>query len=441
MSGRILVRVLSGPDAGLTRAVTGRCEVGRGADADLRLSDPAVSRRHAILEPRDGALVLVDTGSAAGTRLNGKRVTTTVLAPPGATVKVGETVLLVLVERLAPPRGGSRFVVVPEGDEALPVPLAGELMLGRDRASDVRVDHSSVSRRHAMLRESAGTVLLTDLDSPNGTRVNGQVVRGERRVLPGDGITLGTAPTVLTIEAAGSRGVATHQVNVRSETSPSSCGVSISAPPDATVDAVVAEVATFLGLRAGHLTRWRGYVQSSGTLLAGADRWSDLPLPRGELLTIAAFADLPGPVTAPDRQPARAQWASPPDPTVNTPPRTTAPPAPRELRAPMLPEGTELKGRGVLWQVAAGGVAVVAAAVVAVRFPQAMLFAVVAAVAGLATVAFGLLGDQSRRRHGVRTFETELAALEASLADCAATHADTWRGLSPDRDTMRSWVR
>ena len=469
MGGRIVVRVVSGPDAGLTRAIAARCEVGRGAGADLLLTDPSVSRRHAIVEPREGGLVVVDTGSAAGTRVNGKRVTTTVLAPAASLVKLGDSVLLVLEQRLAHHRGGG-FVVVPgEADGGRPVPLVGELMVGRDRTSDLCVDHSSVSRRHVMLRVSAGEVLVTDLDSANGTWINGQPLRGERRVLPGDGIRVGSAPAVLTVRATGSGGIAPHHLVVRSETSATGCAVVVAAPPDATVRAVVAEMARYLGLRAGAQTTWGAYVASSGVLLTGSDRWVDLPLPRGEVLTVAAFVngEVDGAVSAEaaeahleaggDEEPRAGHalrtapagralpppvaWADHPDPTVNTPPRATAPPAPRELRAPLLPEGTELKGRGLLWQVAGGGVAVIAAAVVAIRFPQAMLFAVVAAVAGLATVAFGVVGDQSRRRHGVRRFETDLARLDADLAKCAASQADTWRLLSPDRDSMRAWVR
>ena len=454
MGGRIVVRVVSGPDAGLTRAVATRCEIGRGAGADLLLTDPSVSRRHAILEPRGDGLVVVDTGSASGTRIDGKRVTTTVLAQPGSSVKVGDTVLLVLEQRVAQHHGAGGFVVVPGGaGGGRPVPLVGELMVGRDRASDVRVDHSSVSRRHAMVRVSAGEVLLTDLDSANGTYINGQPLRGEQRVLPGDGITVGSAPDVVTVRALGGGGLGPHHLVVRSETSAGGCAVAVAAPDDTSVRAVVAELARYLGLHAGAQTTWGAYLAGSGALLTGSDRWVDLPLPRGEVLTVAAFVtgELKASVgeeaggesggESGEELPSPVAWAELPDPTVNTPPRATAPPTPRELRAPMLPEGTELKGRGVLWQVAGGGVAVVAAAVVAIRFPQAMLFAVVAALAGLATVAFGVVGDQSRRRHGVRTFEKDLSRLDADLAECAAAQAEAWRLLSPERDSMRSWVR
>jgi len=67
-----------------------------------------------------------------------------------------------------------------------------ELLVGRHDASDVVVSHPSVSRRHARLSFRDGHWVLRDLDSTNGTRVNGKrVVRC--RLEPGDRLSLGSA--------------------------------------------------------------------------------------------------------------------------------------------------------------------------------------------------------------------------------------------------------
>ena len=55
----------------LTRPVT---LVGRSADADLRLADTGVSRKHAELRREGGGVVLVDLGSTNGSRVNGRPV-------------------------------------------------------------------------------------------------------------------------------------------------------------------------------------------------------------------------------------------------------------------------------------------------------------------------------------------------------------------------------
>jgi pSer/pThr/pTyr-binding forkhead associated (FHA) protein len=64
------------------------------------------------------------------------------------------------------------------------------LSLGRSRDCDVTIDDPSVSRRHAELhREHAGYAIV-DLDSTNGTQVNGEKV-SRAKLQPGDRITLG----------------------------------------------------------------------------------------------------------------------------------------------------------------------------------------------------------------------------------------------------------
>lgn len=437
MSGRILVRFVSGPDAGMARRVDARLSVGRGGDADLRLTDPSVSRRHALVEPRPEGLLVVDTGASAGTRVAGRRVVTPTLAKPGVSIRFGDSTALVLHLRAAPGGNGvPSLSAVHEGAQLASVPVRGEILLGRDRAGDLCIDHSSVSRRHATVRETQDGPVLTDLGSANGTRVNGQRVRGDRLLQPGDTVVLGSSRVSITLTAAHASAGAARDLQVTSETGLAVHAVSVQAPDDATVGDVVGALAAYLGLPDVAGTTWGAYVAASGSLLRSADRWADLPVQRGDLLTLAAFGD-PGLLEG-DLDDAR--WEGPADPTVNTPPRSTSLPALVEVATPALPEGTELKGRGVVWQIAAGGVAVLAAVVVALRFPTATLFAMVAAVAGLATIGFGILGEQARRRHGVRTFESELSRLDTRLAELSTQQGAMWRDLNPDRAALTEWV-
>lgn len=67
-----------------------------------------------------------------------------------------------------------------------------ELLLGRHYGCDVVIGHPSVSRQHLRLTFRDGRWILRDLDSTNGTRLNGKrVVRC--RLEPGDRLTLGSA--------------------------------------------------------------------------------------------------------------------------------------------------------------------------------------------------------------------------------------------------------
>lgn len=63
-------------------------------------------------------------------------------------------------------------------------------ILGRDLNSDVRLADPWVSRRHCVLDEIKGTLVVRDLGSKHGTFVNGH--RGsDSHVLPGDRLTIG----------------------------------------------------------------------------------------------------------------------------------------------------------------------------------------------------------------------------------------------------------
>ena len=74
--------------------------VGRGSDADLRINDPGISRRHAEIRVRPGGAVpsvsVIDLGSTNGLLVNGQRVQQASL-DDGSTVKVGNTTMTVRV--------------------------------------------------------------------------------------------------------------------------------------------------------------------------------------------------------------------------------------------------------------------------------------------------------------------------------------------------------
>jgi hypothetical protein len=67
-----------------------------------------------------------------------------------------------------------------------------ELLVGRHVECDLVLEHLSVSRRHARLSFRDGSWVLRDLDSTNGTRVNGRRV-GRCRLEAGDRLGLGSA--------------------------------------------------------------------------------------------------------------------------------------------------------------------------------------------------------------------------------------------------------
>ena len=81
----------------LTRQVT---HLGRGFAATLQLEDPGVSRRHAVVVQRGGAVRILDDRSANGTWVNGRRVFDEELHD-GDVIVMGRVVLVYRVIRAA----------------------------------------------------------------------------------------------------------------------------------------------------------------------------------------------------------------------------------------------------------------------------------------------------------------------------------------------------
>jgi pSer/pThr/pTyr-binding forkhead associated (FHA) protein/Fe-S-cluster-containing dehydrogenase component/CRP-like cAMP-binding protein len=223
----------SGPDAGSALAIrlrNGQAIIGRGDAAQLRLADPLVSRRHALVRAVGGGLELLDQGSANGVQVNGQRVeaATPWRLQDGNELRMGAyayrfSTRLPTGRRLASAssdtagnlgstvlarRPAQHEVAAPRLRlEAKPSALfptgatveldgdgAGVLRIGRSR--DVLADGKglvipavTVSRSHAELAPVAGRWTLRDLGSREGTRRNGEPV-GEAPVPLRDGDVL-----------------------------------------------------------------------------------------------------------------------------------------------------------------------------------------------------------------------------------------------------------
>ncbi|GAA1849858.1 hypothetical protein GCM10009836_32040 [Pseudonocardia ailaonensis] len=197
--------------------------IGRGPEADLDVEHPRASRRHVVVEHTEHGWTLTDA-SRNGTFVDGRRVTTLPLAGP-VSVRLGDTEDSAVVQvrpakpaqappdTPAPPAAPLRPmpVPIPKGHTlAAPAPhpdgvlsrqggqtsvrhvLSTRLTVGRLPDNDVVLDDLLVSRRHAELHRTGPSWRITDLNSGNGTFVNGVRVR-EAAITPRDVIGIGHA--------------------------------------------------------------------------------------------------------------------------------------------------------------------------------------------------------------------------------------------------------
>lgn len=176
--------------------------IGRKEGNTIRLTERNVSRRHARLHKGDGAYVLEDLGSYNGVRVNGRRLEpeSATALQPGDQVVIGDYVIALQSEAgagatsagaasepvpparlvmLTPPAPGAEFALSRDG-----------MRIGRAEDLDIWINHRSISREHAVVHVEGDVFRVTDSESANGMRVNGQEVT-EATLTSGDVLELG----------------------------------------------------------------------------------------------------------------------------------------------------------------------------------------------------------------------------------------------------------
>jgi pSer/pThr/pTyr-binding forkhead associated (FHA) protein len=95
-----------------------------------------------------------------------------------------------------------RFQITEAGRPERTVELAGTATIGRDSDNDIVLGEITVSRCHALLLTDAAGTALIDLDSTNGTFVNGVLARPDEQVWLKDGDVIALGGVVLRYTAS-----------------------------------------------------------------------------------------------------------------------------------------------------------------------------------------------------------------------------------------------
>ena len=92
------------------------------------------------------------------------------------------------------PRGADAWLVAERGgglEENRRFDLIGGLSIGRSKESDVRIEDRYASSLHARVFERGGRHFVEDMNSTNGTLLNGATLKGEAELLDGDTVQIG----------------------------------------------------------------------------------------------------------------------------------------------------------------------------------------------------------------------------------------------------------
>ena len=212
---------------------------GREAGCDVVVPETDVSRRHAEIVQTPQGYLLVDS-STNGSFVNEQRVQGQRILQRADVIRIGDQSFrfyadvvpgTVGPESLSPPASAQAAALPPLGaaerlqltmhglEAAQPPPSrggafasflvrAGELKgwrvpvktpvvnIGRADYNDLVFPDPSVSTAHAKLQQREGVWVLVDLDSTNGTFVDGERVKGEAPLAPGATVRLGDVQLV-----------------------------------------------------------------------------------------------------------------------------------------------------------------------------------------------------------------------------------------------------
>lgn len=155
-------------------------ELGIEPGAELRALELAVLEQSPSLDLT--TTTLSPNSATAATSAAASTVASTATAATSSGSELAEPNITVK----APPRGRA-WITLDDGTEH---PLEGPISLGRHPDCEIHLADPSASRRHAELRPAVGGWLLIDLDSTNGTSINGDPAV-HRLLIDGDVIGIG----------------------------------------------------------------------------------------------------------------------------------------------------------------------------------------------------------------------------------------------------------
>jgi ABC-type multidrug transport system ATPase subunit len=183
--------------------------IGRNETADVCVFDRTCSRHHFRIVRHEGRYYAQPLNAANPTYLNGQPLRRPGLLEHGAIVQAGQTRFQFLLKapgeqtagkasQIPVPQATSQTVLqtsVPGAEdfpEGTVIPLSGTKVIGREQGRvQILLPHPQVSRIHASVTLQGTSALLADLNSANGTFVNGRRIRALTTLHAGDQLDVG----------------------------------------------------------------------------------------------------------------------------------------------------------------------------------------------------------------------------------------------------------
>ena len=167
---------------------------GRSVNCDVSFSDEAkISSEHAQISINEnGNINIVDLNSTNGTFINGNKI----LPNQPYQINRGDDVYFALSRliELKFDAGNNEDIVKKDNQFVELLSSNKTIIIGRANECDYKINHPSISRRHASISAMPGSsneYIIKDLGSLNGTFINGNRINGSHKITSNDVIFIG----------------------------------------------------------------------------------------------------------------------------------------------------------------------------------------------------------------------------------------------------------
>ena len=183
--------------------------IGKSKSNDVVLPQEDISRFHAVIAKKQKEWVITDTFSKTGVLVNDEKVDGQTVIEDGDIITIGTIPLKFLcAEALSDElktqirneasqmnnqvNRNIAYAVLVDAKTRRPVYLRKkDVLIGRSDDSDIQINLDTVSGRHARIHLTSRGWALSDLNSHNGTKLNGRYITEPQLIFDMDMITFG----------------------------------------------------------------------------------------------------------------------------------------------------------------------------------------------------------------------------------------------------------
>ncbi len=181
--------------------------IGRSKSNDVILPMPSVSRFHAVIAKKRKEWVITDTFSKTGIEVNGKKVDGKMVIEDSDVITIGSIPLKFLCAEALSAESKTKiknaaqinrdntnvaYAVLVDVKTHRPVYLRKkDVLIGRGDSADIQIKMDTISHEHARMHLTTRGWALSDLNSHNGTKLNGRFITQPQLIFDEDTVTFG----------------------------------------------------------------------------------------------------------------------------------------------------------------------------------------------------------------------------------------------------------